>query len=299
MIAARFAAGRLSWSKVRELTRVATETDEHRWADMAEFMTASQLARLTAAARTVTGRDAAHQTHQRGLSWVTEDDGSITLTIRLPAERAMEVITAVQDATIPVKGERWAQTAADTLVELVTGDGTPAQVIVHSRDRHAHLDNGPAIAAAVAESMACDGDVTTVVDTPDGPVDIDHQRAPTRRQRRALTHRHPTCQFPGCHHAGRFEAHHVIERAKGGRTKLANLVRLCWFHHRMVHLHQLLLTLHPDRTLTATTRDGTPIDKPLPHLQFTVDPPDKPDLIGQWYGDHLNINDCLTSAGIT
>ena len=47
VIAARFAAGRLSWSKVRELTRVATEANEHRWADIAEFMTASQLARLT------------------------------------------------------------------------------------------------------------------------------------------------------------------------------------------------------------------------------------------------------------
>jgi hypothetical protein len=141
--------------------------------------------------------------------------------------------------------------------------------------------------------------VTTVVHSADGPVEVDRRRAPTRRQRKALRHRHPVCQFPGCHHAGRFEAHHVVERAKGGRTRLANLVRLCGFHHRMVHLHGLLLTLHPDRSLTVADRRGAPIDRPIPVLDFDVDRPAKPDLIGQWYGEDLHINDCLAGAGIT
>ncbi|MGD9996947.1 MAG: HNH endonuclease signature motif containing protein, partial [Ilumatobacteraceae bacterium] len=109
--------------------------------------------------------------------------------------------------------------------------------------------------------------------------------------------RHPMCQFPGCHHAGRFDAHHVVERAKGGKTKLANLTRLCWFHHRMVHLHRLILTLHRDRTVTVTTRDGRPIDRPIPLLDFDLDPPERPDRIGGWQGDHLDINECLLAAG--
>lgn len=299
MMAARFAQGRLSWSKVRELTRVAIPGKEQGWCDLAEYLTASQLARLTSAARTVTGRDAAKQIEQRGLSWSTRDDGLVDITLRVPAEQAMAVINTVRSATTPELGVRWAQSAADTLVELVMGDrDVKTEVIVHVTDGHAHLEDGLAIAMEVAECMACDGDVTTVVDTGDGPVEIDKRRAPTKRQRKRLRLKHPMCQFTGCHHAGKFDAHHVVERGKGGRTALSNLVRLCWFHHRMVHLHALLLTLHPDRTLTVTTSDGTPIDRPIPKLTFDVDRPVDPDLIGQWQGDRMHINDCLYAAGI-
>lgn len=41
------------------------------------------------------------------------------------------------------------------------------------------------------------------------------------------------------------------------------------------------------------------LDRPLPTLEFSVDPPAKPELIGQWYGDNLHINDSLAGAGIT
>ncbi|MGD9996958.1 MAG: hypothetical protein AB7L17_23840 [Ilumatobacteraceae bacterium] len=300
VISRMFAEARLSWSKVRELTRVVTPEDERRWAEMAEWMTASQLARLTAAARKVTGRDLARQMERRGFSFTRDEDGSVTLSVRLPADRAQLVIEAVRKATVPVKGQAWSTSAADAFVEVALGHCTvTSEVVVHRHpDGRTHVEDGPAVAEAVADCFACDGPVTTVVDHPDGEVVIDRQKAPNRRQRRALARRHPMCQFPGCHHAGRFDAHHVVERAKGGKTKLANLTRLCWFHHRMVHLHRLILTLHRDRTVTVTTRDGRPIDRPIPLLDdYGIDPPERPDRIGGWQGDHLDINECLLAAG--
>ena len=88
---------------------------------------------------------------------------------------------------------------------------------------------------------------------------------------------------------GAFEAHHVVERAKGGRTKLRNLARLCWLHHRMVHLHRLVLTLHPDRSLTVTTADGHPIDRPIAVTDFNVDAPQDPNRLGGWSGQQMDL----------
>ena len=298
-IGAALAAGRLSWSKVREITRVATPDDDERWATLAEAATASQVAVLVSAARRVTPRDAAHQLEVREFTWTSESDGSTTISIRLPAERARTVIDTVRAQTPVVKGQRWAANAADTLVDLVCGGGhTPAQVIAHvEADGSAHLDQGPAIAPEIAEAMACDGSVTTLLQYPKGPVQIDRKVSPSVGQRRWLALRHATCQFPGCNHAGAFEAHHVIDRLKGGPTRLRNLVRLCWFHHRRVHLERLVLTLHPDRTLTATRTDGTPIDRPIARATFAAPAATEPGNIGNWAGDRLHVNDCLLALG--
>jgi hypothetical protein len=56
------------------------------------------------------------------------------------------------------------------------------------------------------------------------------------------------------------EAHHVIHRADGGRTSLANPKDYCWWHHHVV-LHQLgwTLTAHPDGTSQVTSPDGKTI----------------------------------------
>lgn len=298
-IAAAFGEGRLSWSKVREITRVATPDDEDRWVHIAEHATAMQVSKLAMTARRVTGQDAARQLAERQLTWRTQDDGSVVFELRVPGDQAAALRAAVEAAATPERDVPRRVSLADALVDLVLGDDhQPAQVVVHVHDDgRVHGDDGTPLAPPVAESLACDGAVTTVLETPDGPIEIDRRRAPTLRQRRVLALRHPECQFPGCHHAGRFEAHHVVEHPKGGRTRLSNLVRLCSAHHRLVHLHRLVLTLHPDRSVTVTTSDGRPVDRPISPTVFPiVDCPD-PTLLGRWYGDRLDIGMCFDALG--
>jgi hypothetical protein len=82
-------------------------------------------------------------------------------------------------------------------------------------------------------------------------------RLANRAQRRALRAVYPRCALPGCE--VRFndcKIHHVVWWRHGGFTDLANLLPLCWRHHRMVHLGGCHLQLHPDRTLTITEHDG-------------------------------------------
>jgi hypothetical protein len=63
------------------------------------------------------------------------------------------------------------------------------------------------------------------------------QRHATPAQRRALAARDRGCVIPGCGvPAEACQAHHRTEWADGGSTDLANLVLVCWAHHRQVDL---------------------------------------------------------------
>lgn len=89
-----FRAGRLSYSKVREITRVVDRIDEALLVDFARSMTASQLASTIASFRAIDGtrlgQDAVRQAR-----WQVRDDGMVELRALLPAEMGAEVITAL------------------------------------------------------------------------------------------------------------------------------------------------------------------------------------------------------------
>lgn len=91
---AAFKEGRLSYSKVREMTRVADRVDEDVLVDLACAMTASQLARTLSSVRAVDGarlgQDAIRQAR-----WNAREDGMIEIRATLPPEMGAELITAL------------------------------------------------------------------------------------------------------------------------------------------------------------------------------------------------------------
>jgi hypothetical protein len=93
------AAGRLSYAKARALTRIADPDTDQDLAEMAEPMTANQLDRFARAHRTVTRADDEQARITRRLTWRIEDDGSLTLTARLPPQDGAAVLTALRAAT--------------------------------------------------------------------------------------------------------------------------------------------------------------------------------------------------------
>jgi hypothetical protein len=55
------------------------------------------------------------------------------------------------------------------------------------------------------------------------------------------------CQFPECCESRYVEGHHIVHWVHGGETKLYDLVKLCWFHHRELHRGKFFLSLFAER----------------------------------------------------
>jgi hypothetical protein len=93
-----FAAGRMSYSKVRELTRIATPGTEADLAEMATPMTASQVERFVRAHHRCS-QDQGPSEPKRALRWRTDPDtGEMSISAQLPPAEAAVVLQALRAA---------------------------------------------------------------------------------------------------------------------------------------------------------------------------------------------------------
>lgn len=103
---------------------------------------------------------------------------------------------------------------------------------------------------------------------PSLPLDVGQTEEMPVHLRRLVALRDQRCRFPGgCDQpASACEPHHVVHRADGGPTSLANLQDWCWWHHHVV-LHQMgwKLDVHPDGTSQVTSPTGSTIHSHKPN----------------------------------
>jgi Domain of unknown function (DUF222)/HNH endonuclease len=139
--------------------------------------------------------------------------------------------------------------------------GQHTTVVVHLdvKDKVGSLHLGPLLADADRQYLTCDATCESWFER-DGQVIGTGRttRQLSRRLRRALEHRHPTCAVPGCGATRGLHAHHIRHWEDGGATELDNLVLLCPYHHRLHHRGVITITGHPDH-LSVTDEDGQPL----------------------------------------
>jgi hypothetical protein len=300
-VAAAMAEGRLSYAKVRAITRVAEASTEDSLLNIALCGTASHVEDVVRGYRRALdaqelSREAVQQREQR-LWWSTEPDGSLSIRARLPAEVGALFVRAMGAAVdaLPIPKDVSAETLPDELqrsrarrVEalammaetfLATGPkdlsgGDRNQIVVHVdaetlRDRTAgrcELEQGPAIASESARRLACDCSVVRIIENEKGePLDVGRKtRTIPPAIRRALNSRDRGCRFPGCCFKRYVDGHHVKHWADGGETRLSNLVTLCRFHHRLVHEGQVVVHTLDDGAFRFLKPDGASFDSPPP-----------------------------------
>jgi uncharacterized protein DUF222/HNH endonuclease len=87
--------------------------------------------------------------------------------------------------------------------------------------------------------------------------------------RRLVILRDKHCQFPGCWQPpDACQVHHLIHRADGGPTSLANCYLVCRFHHLIaIHRWGWKLAANPDGTTTATHPTGRTLHSHPPPSQ--------------------------------
>ena len=124
VIRGQFAAARLSYAKVRALTRIATAENEQGLAEIAGPMTGNQLERFARAHRQVTGADDAAARIRRRLTWRLEEDGSLAGTFRLPPLAGAVLLKALRAATGDLEHPH--DDEDDVSAETVAGEGPAA-----------------------------------------------------------------------------------------------------------------------------------------------------------------------------
>ncbi len=113
VIRGEFAAGRLSYAKVRALTRIAAPDTEAGLAELAGPMTGNQLERFARAHRQVSSADDGAARVRRRLAWRFEDDGSLAGTFRLPPLAGAVLLKALRAAACDLEHPHGGPQAGD------------------------------------------------------------------------------------------------------------------------------------------------------------------------------------------
>jgi hypothetical protein len=119
--------------------------------------------------------------------------------------------------------------------------------------------NGTPVPARSIEWLSCDSELHRIVMSGRSSV-LDYGssvRTISPALWAALVVRDRHCRHPGCERPPSWcDAHHVVHFAKGGPTRLDNLVLACTRHHHLWHDQGWQLTLARDGTLTLVSPKG-------------------------------------------
>ncbi len=202
--------GRLSYSKVRAITRIASAENESELLTLALDCTASQIERIVRAYRRVDrlaeAQQAENRYKSRSLSYYTDDDGMLVIRGRLDPEQgeafrkaidhAEQVLFRREKETLPgqvapdvAEETTHTQRQADALVLLAetalesgldsSSSRQRAEVVLHvdgdvladpDADGQCCLESGQNVSAETSRRLSCDGSTVTMLHDQDGPV---------------------------------------------------------------------------------------------------------------------------------
>jgi len=101
------------------------------------------------------------------------------------------------------------------------------------------------------------------------------ERVVNRQMRRYLDRRDQGCTHPTCGQKLWLHAHHIVFWEHGGLTTAENLVMLCPFHHRALHMGKFSIDGNPEtRTLRFLDKWGHEIGPPDREPPPDGNPPD-------------------------
>jgi len=327
-----FAAGRLSYSKARALTRIAGPDTEAELVEMALHATAAHIESIARGYRRVeraeggSGADDSEAgcdpARRRRVDVRDHDDPGLETLIASLTHEEMDLVNRALDAA----GD--GRSRADGLVLMAESflanghacrkgsDRTLAMITVENKvldgddTGAARIVGGAALAPETARRMCCDASFTWLLQGANGePVNISskHGSIPRALRRLARARDHGRCRFPGCHEGRYTEIHHLVHRAHGGEHRLANLATLCWFHHRLVHEGGWSLQLDQvTGASVATNPAGLPLraaaltlegDPESLHLDNAADGHtiDASTSVSKWGGEGLDLGWAVTS----
>ena len=269
--------GRLSLDQIGVIAAGAGEGSDEHYAQLAAVATVNQL-------RTAVRLEPRPEPDRRGPAQrtVTKTSGeqSTSWRITLPHDEAATFDAALQshlDALITGWKQEHANTdqgdtesaqrppmpdTADAFMSLVEagwdaeaarrphGQRTTVVVHVDIEKRTAALHLGPLLTEADRQYLTCDATCEAWFERDGQVIGAGRTtRTISRRLRRALEHRNPSCAVPGCGATRGLHAHHIRHWEDGGATELDNLALICPHHHRLHHRGGITIAGPPDNLI--------------------------------------------------
>jgi hypothetical protein len=255
-IAAAFESRRLSYSKVRALSRIATTANEAELCRIARSVPAGRLTHALASwlqRHESPERTAARHTAATGLTQRLEPDGMGVTTLRLPPLEHAALAAAI-DAKVLVSQSsfgasadasgHWpsiAQQRARALMELLREGGASiaTEVIVHVRGDGCTLDDGTPITDHAVARMLPEAFIRLLITEANRlPINASgRHRHPTARQQRVARERHGN-RCVDCGSTDLLQDDHVPSYAENHRTLVDQLEPRCFNCHHRRHSKQ-------------------------------------------------------------
>lgn len=264
-------SGKLSESQVLEIAAAAA-ADPAAEESLLQLAGQQNLAALRERCRDVraaaAGDEDARERIRRGRffkHW-TDRDGALRFDARVAPDDGAPLLAVIRARADQLRADAFRggevepaeAYAADALCSLADGPASP-KAVLHVHVSASALERGHTIAGetcridgigpitvGAARRLATAGMVTV----------IEHAGADVRRVanlgrtipanlRAALEARDPTCVVPECNRRRALEIDHIVPFGQGGETKLANLARLCKWHHAQKTHHGARLSGRP------------------------------------------------------
>lgn len=232
--ASELAKGNLSFSIVRELSRVATPDTEEAWVERAKFKTCREVEEMVA------GRSPGDSPDDPAKPELRMKD----LRLSLPTEhhalwREARKKLAEEYGTERVTDQVLFEALCRNFLNPGTGAEGPQHQIAYKQCDTCKraTQNGAGrefpIVPSVFERAACDARII-------GSLDVDEpERASsafTPRVREQIFARDGyRCTIPGCRSTRNLEAHHIVPQAMGGAGTVSNGTTICGGHHAANH----------------------------------------------------------------
>ena len=235
--------GALSFSAVRELSRVVTPWTEEDWLVEAEGKNVRQIEELVAG-------------HSPG-DWPDDPVDPKVRRHRVTFEMTAETLAALREARRVLDEEHGQRLDDNELIAalaatVLDGAGSGAEptgrarhqiaVTVCERCRQGWQDGAGVvvpISQAAVECAECDAEHIGSLDA-DTPARA-HQDIPPAVRRFVLRRDHGRCRVPGCRSARGLEVHHIKHREHGGGHEPSNLVAICFACHQAHHEGRLAI----------------------------------------------------------
>ena len=245
-IGSALAAGSVTFSAVRELTRVATGETERAWLDAIEGLTAREIEDA------VRGHAAGDHPNERPDPTIEPRGVRLELAAEvyalfLEARRALEadVGQAMTDSDFMAVACRAVLGGGMERDDEAKGGNVPPHQIAMTvcvdckRGWQDAAGHSVEVEAATIDRAQCDAAVLGRVDgaTPE-PV---KRTIPAAVRRMVLARDRHRCQVPGCRSARFVDVHHLRHRADGGGHEPRNCLTLCSAHHGQVHAGRIVI----------------------------------------------------------